>query len=104
MVNEPTASRADDGRHTRGRIRDFLRRRVWDRRKHWVSVVICIVAGEYLATLLERDESFKWLSDFAYQKYQSVGSRKGKSVLNSVVLIDDDTYWEDKWTPRVPIS
>jgi hypothetical protein len=104
MADQPAASRADDGRRPWGRIREFLRRRVYDRRKHWVFVAISIVLGEFLPTVLERDDVFKWLRNSVYQKYQRLGSRNLKSVFNAVVLIDDDTYWHDKWTPRVPIS
>jgi CHASE2 domain-containing sensor protein len=60
--------------------------------------------GECLVSALVRDNSFKWLRNRAYQQYQNLGSRKGKSVFNAVVLIDDDTYWQDRWAPRVPIS
>jgi hypothetical protein len=85
-------------------IREFLRRRFYDRKWHWLFVVICIWLGEWLASALERDNAFQWIRTFAYQKYQNVGSRKGKSIFNAVVLIDDNTYWQDKWTPRMPIS
>jgi CHASE2 domain-containing sensor protein len=105
MANQPAPDRNDAGLGRWKRFRAWLRRRVLDRKLHWFIVVTCIVVGELLATALERDNAFKWLRNFAFQKFQSLGARKGKSVFDAVVLIDDDTYWKaDRWTPRVPIS
>jgi CHASE2 domain-containing sensor protein len=104
MANPPAPDRNEAGRRVGERFRAWLHRRVLARKLHWFIVVTCIVVGELLATALERDSAFKWLRNFAYQKYQSLGARKGKSVFDAVVLIDDDTYWKDRWTPRVPIS
>jgi hypothetical protein len=76
----------------------------YERRWHWLRVAICIALGECLVFALEWNNGFQWLRNYTYHKYQRIGERKGESVFNSVVLIDDETYFKGQWTPRVPIS
>ncbi|HTI51111.1 MAG TPA: CHASE2 domain-containing protein [Planctomycetaceae bacterium] len=77
----------------------FLRR--W---KHWLVVVALILLGEWFSEVQERNESFLALRYRTYQRLQGFGPRRAVPRFTSLVLIDDDAYWKEPSSGRVPIN